>query len=277
MQRHGRDSMPNDPQVANRDVQDVWNQIAVWWDEEVGGEGNENQQTVIGPATERLLALQPGESVLDCACGNGSFTRRMAQLGARVVAFDFSERFLERARARTTEYVERIEYHLIDATAEKQMLALGQRRFDAAVCTMAIMDMAEIEPLLCALSQLLKVGGRFVFSVLHPCFASQDGTTRVVEVEDRNGEIITTYSVKVSRYIQPAVVKCLTFRDQPVPQYHFHRPISDLFDIYFRAGFVLDGLEEPVYDRALAADRPLSWKHHHKELPAFLVARMRLL
>ena len=55
------------------------------------------------PATERMLALQPGERVLDVACGAGRFARRMAASGAQIVAFDHSERFIERARLRTTE------------------------------------------------------------------------------------------------------------------------------------------------------------------------------
>jgi len=67
--------------------------------------------------------------------------------GARV-AFDFSRVFLERARARSAGFGEQIEYHHADATDEAQILALGRGRlFDAAVCTMALMDMAAVEPL----------------------------------------------------------------------------------------------------------------------------------
>ena len=83
--------MPNkqDPNDLNRETQQIWDANARFWDARFG-EGNDFQRTLIGPATERLLALQPGELVLDAACGNGAFSRRMAELGARVVAFDFS-------------------------------------------------------------------------------------------------------------------------------------------------------------------------------------------
>ena len=37
-------------------------------------------------------------------------------------------------------------------------ISLGARRFNKAVCSMALMDMPEIAPLLVALSQLLKPG-----------------------------------------------------------------------------------------------------------------------
>lgn len=120
-------------------VHTAWETNAEWWDAYYK-EGNDFHLTLIGPPTERLLAIKPGETVLDVACGNGAFSRRMAELGARVVAFDFSESFIECARKRTVEHAERIEYHVLDATGTERMLALREGRFDAAVCTMALMD-----------------------------------------------------------------------------------------------------------------------------------------
>jgi 2-polyprenyl-3-methyl-5-hydroxy-6-metoxy-1,4-benzoquinol methylase len=162
---------------------------------------------LIFPAIERLLELQPGELVLDCACGNGSFSRRMARAGAKVVAFDFSAKFLDRAKSRTVELADRIEYRLVDPTDEDQLRQLGKGRFDAAVCNMALMDMVVIEPLIAGLSQLLKANGRFVFSVLHPCFNNPAGCKMVIEEEDRAGELVANYAVKVSKYIQPSPAK----------------------------------------------------------------------
>src|SRR5260370_23644201 len=94
----------------------------------------------------------------------------MAELGVRVSGTDFSEQLLEHARARTSEHHDRIEYRLLDATREDQIVALGKARFDAAVCNMAIMDMAEIDPLMLGIRQVAIPGGRFVFSLSHPCF-----------------------------------------------------------------------------------------------------------
>src|SRR2546423_11118203 len=125
----------------NMEARDIWNLNAEFWDERMG-DGNSFQRLLTGPAAERLLDLQPGEAVLEIACGNGVFSRRMAQLGAQVLATDFSEKFLERARARGTEYAGRIEYRLVDATDEAQLMALGEIRFDAAGCKMAMIGIA---------------------------------------------------------------------------------------------------------------------------------------
>ena len=173
----------------NQAARDIWDRNAAFWDERMG-EGNKWHRLLIAPAQERLLALRRDELVLDIACGNGQFARHMARLGARVVASDVAPQMIEHARARTTKQADRIEYRVLDATSREQLLALGERRFDAAVCTMALMDMAAIEPLLAGLSRLLKVGGRFVFSVPHPCFNSvAPRMKKVVEIEERDGEI----------------------------------------------------------------------------------------
>jgi len=62
---------------------------------------------------------------------------------------------------------------------------------------------------------------------------------------------------------------------QPVAQYYFDRPISLLFGSCFKAGFVLDGLEAPVFDGRAEAKRLLGWGNY-REIPPVLVARMRL-
>lgn len=265
---------PNNADL-NRQVQEIWDANAEWWDSYIGPEGNSFHRELLVPATDRLLDLQPGEIVLDIACGNGQVSRHMAELGAQVVGFDFSSKFIERARVRTegTSYADKIEYHIIDATNELQLLALGEGRFDAAVCTMALMDMADIEPLLRSLPQLLKRNGRFVFSVLHPCF-NHSGIKRVVEEVDQDGDIVTTYGVTVIRYVGNRPAKGTGILGQPQAHIYFDRTLSDLFGACFKAGLVMDGLEEPTFPAGSVGGRMMSWENF-RETPPALVARLR--
>ena len=93
---------------------------------------------------------------------------------------------------------------MLDATDEAALLALGEQQFDAAVCNMALFDMADIQPMMTALVRLLRLGGRFIFSVLHPCFNSAHMAV-VAEAEEREGTSITRYAVKVFRYLSSLV------------------------------------------------------------------------
>src|SRR5215469_1089558 len=261
----------------NEEARNIWNQNATFWDDKMR-DGNDFQRILVNPASERLLNLQPGATVLEIACGNGVFARHLARRGVRVIATDFSEQLLELARARTAEHADRIEYRLVDATREDQIVALGQQRFDAAVCNMAIMDMTEIDPMMRGMRQVVKPGGRFVFSLTHPCF-NHTGVARCVEEATVNGEIVATYSIKVTKYLHSGPQKGVAMIDQPIPHYYFDRPLHILFNACFRAGLVLDGLEEPAFnhphDGSQIGRMFLSWVYYN-QIPPALVARLRI-
>lgn len=263
-----------DPSSLNDDARRAWEANAGWWDERIGAEGNDFHRLLVAPAQLELLQLAPGEHVLDVACGNGQFAREMARAGASVLAFDFSAAFVERARQRTEEArVASIEYHVLDATDEGALLKLGAARFDAAVCTMALMDIATIDPLLRALMKLLKPAARFVFSVQHPCFNST-GCHPMAEEEDRQGDLVTTLSIRVLSYLDVPPQRGTGIVGQPEPHLYFHRTISELFNACFRAGFVLDGIAEPAFPASATSDSALRW-HNFSQIPPVLVARLR--
>ena len=73
----GTNIPPPDLQALTRQTQQIWDDKAAFWDERMG-EGNQFQRVLVGPVSERLLQVQPGEVVLDVACGNGVFSRRLA-------------------------------------------------------------------------------------------------------------------------------------------------------------------------------------------------------
>lgn len=259
--------------ALNQAVRDIWNHNAAFWDERMG-EGNRFHKTLIEPTQERLLNVRAGQRILDIACGNGQFARRLARLGACVLGVDISERMIERARARTAEPADRIEFRVMDCTRADALMSLGEKQFDAAACTMALMDMSAIEPLFGALAKLLKAGGCLVFSVCHPCFNS-GRVMQVREQQDDEGRVVDRYSVRVSRYIHPLTHKGVAMIGQPDAQYYFHRPLSLLLNPAFAAEFVLDGIEEPVFAPPSEGQGSL-FEHVYSDMPAALVARLRL-
>ena len=247
-----------------------WEENAQYWDERMGEHSNRFHREIIRPATEKLLALSPGERVLDIACGNGNFSRRMAEMGVTVTAFDYSARLVERARERCSEYLDKISFKVVDATKFEDVICLGEAgSFDKAAANMALMDISDIEPLLGALHTLLKPGGIFVFSVNHPCFQTRRKRS-IVETEDIGIRLDTRHGILLFEYITPSTYEGLALSKQPVPQFYYHRPLSQLFSMCFKAGFVLDGLEEPVFEDEAG-------KSELAEIPPALIVRLRKL
>jgi len=219
--------------------------------------------------------VRPDDRILDVACGAGRFTRRIASLGARVVAFDGSTAFVARARERTPADAP-IEYRVLDAANDEQMRSLGVGGFDKAVCTMALMDMPEIGPLFRGLARVLRPGGAFVFSVLHPCFHSPP-MERFAEIYDEaDGRSGARAGIKVSSYLSPSARKTEGILGQPEPQFVFHRPLSLLLQPGFDAGFAVDAFAEPRLPFDETRKPGLSWADM-TDVPPILVVRMKLV
>lgn len=269
--------MSNEPGSIEGIVEEsrrLWEEKAGFWDEYVGPESNEWHRVLIAPAQLRLLDLKLTDEVLEIACGNGQFAREMARHVASVTACDASPTFVERARRHTQKArMKNVDYSVVDATDEPALLAFGIGRFDAAVCTMAIMDLPAIEPMLRAVHLLLKPHGRLVFSVTHPAFNST-GTRLVEEQEERDGELVANYAVKVGRYLDIPVERGVAIRGEPVSHYYFHRSLSRLFGACFEAGFAVDGLEEPAFAEPAPERRSFDWRNYG-QIPPVLVVRLR--
>lgn len=268
-----RDNLTDSAESLRQEVIRIWDQNAEFWDQKMA-EGNKFHKTLIEPAQLRLLELQAGQRVLDVACGNGQFARKMADLGATIVAVDGSHTMIDKAQARSAGHADRIEYHLIDCTDRQQLLSLGERQFDHVVCTMALMDISEIQPLISAAARLLKPNGHFVFSLCHPCFHS-GWAKHGMERHDIGGQLVEEYFVRVVGYSEPITTMGIAMLGQPAPQYYFHRPLSVLLGSFLAEGFVLDGLEEPTFDAH--TDVASFFERVFQKIPPALVVRLQLL
>ena len=184
-------------ETNNERARDAWNTNASFWDRRMG-DGNDFFEELVWPSVARLFCPREGEQLLDVACGNGVTCRRLVRAGAKVLGVDFSEEMIRHAKERHADGD--VDYRVLDATNPEALRVLGSGSFDGALCNMALMDVADSRALMTGVRSLLKPTGRFVFSVLHPCF-NNPATVQMGELEDRQGTIVTTYSVKVSRYL----------------------------------------------------------------------------
>jgi 2-polyprenyl-3-methyl-5-hydroxy-6-metoxy-1,4-benzoquinol methylase len=231
----------------NSESKDRWETNAEFWDDYMGDESNRFHRELIRPYTEELLQIKQGHVVLGIACGNGNFSRRLSDLGANVIAFDYSSKMIERAKLRTKD-ITNISYRVIDATDTTALIDLGKENFDRAVANMALMDISDVRPLITSLFELLRHEGTIVFSIPHPCFQNP-GMRKIQETEDINGAIITKNSIQIFNYLAPEQYQAIGIRGQSVPHYMFHRPLSYYFDLFFSSEFILDGFIEPSFKK----------------------------
>jgi ubiquinone/menaquinone biosynthesis C-methylase UbiE len=229
-----------------------WEEMAAWWDERQGDEGDLWHRTLIDPTLFRVLGPVEGLHVLDLACGNGYIARKLARSGARVMGVDAFRPIIEHARAREERESLGVVYHVADAA---RLDGLGDASFDVVVCNMALMDIPDAEGALREAAHMLRLRGRLVASFSYPCFdVSVSSSGWAVE---RMG-FETTVFRKVSRY-RRVFEHWIPWRGEAGQEWRtpaYHRPLSWYFRALRRAGFVVTAFEEPEPTEEFLAEDP---------------------
>ena len=105
--------------------------------------------------------VSPGDRVLDACCGTGDLAVACVRAGGRVTGLDFSERMLERARAKSGA----VEWVQGDALA----LPFEDGSFDAATVGFGVRNLEGLERGLAELGRVLRPGGRLgVLEITRP-------------------------------------------------------------------------------------------------------------
>jgi SAM-dependent methyltransferase len=120
-------------------------------------------------AHDDLLPALTGDRVLDVGCGQGRMSRHLVGLGADVTGVDISAAMLGRARAAGPANIT-----YIQADVSAGLAWWDGRAFDGCTCEMALMDIDDLAGTLFAVGAVLRPGGWFVASIVHPCLARSE-------------------------------------------------------------------------------------------------------
>jgi ubiquinone/menaquinone biosynthesis C-methylase UbiE len=255
------------------EVAEMWEANAETWTRHARTGYDVYRDALNTPAFLAMLPPISGLHGLDVGCGEGSNTRELARLGARMNAIDIAPTFIRHAQA--TEAGEPL--GIIFQVADALFLPFPGNSFDFVTAFMSMMDMPDQRDALREAHRVLRLGGFLQFSILHPCFApphrrvlrNADGTTRAIEVgryfDAIDGEIETWWFETVSREERERVAP---FR---VPR--FHRTLSGWVEIICNAGFVIEKFEEPSASPELANTEPVV--ADTRVAPLFLHCRVR--
>ena len=242
----------------------LWDQASRWYDSLVGMSGSDYHQTIVMPGAFQMLQLKPRMRVLDLACGQGVFSRFLLEKKIKPEGLDSSEELLKIARSRSKNSVL---YHLGDAGDSK--LFQG-RQFDGIGCLLAIQNMERIEPVFKNIAKWLKLRGKFVMVLTHPCFRiprqSQWGWDEGKKIEYR----------RIDRYANEMKIPILTppFVDKANYTVTYHRPLKIYFSTLSKAGLCVDYLEEWMSNKeSEPGKRSRGENRARKEVPLFMAIR----
>jgi SAM-dependent methyltransferase len=143
-----------------------------------------------------------------------------------VTAVDASGEMLRHARRHEAAAPAGITF--VQDTAE-ELGTLAGRTFDAVVCHMALMDIHDLASALESVARVLRDDGRFVFSIVHPCYHG-------------HVQVVADYSTD-HRYAKRV-------RREWLPPHAYHRPISTYVNELACRGLHLERVVEVHHSRA---------------------------
>lgn len=226
--------------------------------------------------TPAFLAILPdvrGLHGLDIGCGEGGNTRKLARLGAHMKAIDVAPTFIRHAQSTEGAAPLGILYKVADGME----LPFATGTFDFATAFMSLMDMPDHGRALQEAERVLRPGGFFQFSIIHPCFAPPH--RRVLR--DGHGD---PQSIEIGRYFEPTnghvnewmfsdLPARIRMRVEPFRTPMFHRTLSSWVDLICAAGLAIEKLGEPAASAEEAAAEPVV--ADTRIAPLFLHVRVR--
>jgi ubiquinone/menaquinone biosynthesis C-methylase UbiE len=242
--------------MDDRDVGRLWNENAEVWTRLARSGYDVYRDRLNTPAFLAMLPDVDGLRGLDVGCGEGHNTRLIAKRGARLAAVDIAEVFIGHAREEEERAPLGIDYRV--ATALELPFADGS--FDFVTAVMCLMDMPDVERAVAEAYRVLKPGGFFQFSIMHPCY----DTPHRKNLRDPQGR---TYAYEVGGYFETldGKVEEWTFSAAPedvrksvakfkVPR--FTRTLGRWLNLLIETGFRIERVEEPCPSEAVVEQCP---------------------
>jgi ubiquinone/menaquinone biosynthesis C-methylase UbiE len=241
----------------------TYDDLAEWYDQWIGAHSMSEDPFFL--AVDALMGEVAGQRVCDLACGQGRVARHLAAKGAQVVGIDLSAGLLAIARRYEEAEARGIEYVQADA---RHLDARDLGAFDGVLCFLALMDIPDLAATLHSVARILRPGGWFIFSILHPCFhTSQSG-----EMQTPEGVVRT-----IGKYFVEGYWRSEARTGPPGKIGAYHRTLATYINTLADAGLQLTRLSEVGATPTSASSRSLT--HMNKaiwqEVPTVLVASCR--
>ncbi len=208
-----------------------WNTAADGWIEFVRTGKDYTRDGLNNPATFQLIGNVKDLIVLDLACGEGYNTRILARKEAIVTGIDFSEKMIEYAKQLEVRERQGIDYRVSDAT---NLHEFSDEYFDLVTSFMALQDIKDLNATIFEVSRVLKINGRFIFSIPHPCFEK-------IRIGGKKVNASDAYFEKIEYCINWDMERL----SKHFKTFSFHRTLTDYFSSLASYNFVITKLKEP--------------------------------
>jgi ubiquinone/menaquinone biosynthesis C-methylase UbiE len=145
----------------------------------------------------RQLRLElAGHTVIEIGCGTGYNTQWLVERARNVLALDFSEEMLRRAKARVRSPRVRFVQHDIRST-----WPVADASADRVVVMLVLEHIEQIEPIFAEAGRVLRAGAELLVCELHPMRQMCGGRAEFTNPETGERERISAFLHDISEYL----------------------------------------------------------------------------
>lgn len=250
-----------------------WGKVAQWYDTMLEKDDDSFQSRVILPNLMRSMNVGKNQVVLDLACGQGFFSRVIAETGAYVIASDISSELINLAKkhggiskdassrglAKTN-----IEYYVSPAD---DIQFCADNSVDSILIVLALQNIQNVDGVLQECNRVLKEKGSIYIVLNHPAFRGPKISSWGWDEKEK-----TQYR-RMDEYLSEAKIDIDMHPGQKKSEktVSFHRPLQWYFKMFRKNGFGITKCEEWISHREpTRGPRFAAEDKARKEFPLFL-------
>lgn len=212
--------------IEKKQIIEQWNLIAQERFYQIQNGEDDSFSNILVPNMISLLSSKKYEKLLDLGCGNGIFTSNLISHSNEIIGIDLSEKNIEIARGNiplnnNTQFV------VADAETFNNDI-----KYDCIISNMVLMDVMNVDRIVCNISKLLVKNGELIFSITHPCYWPVYWNYYKEEWFDYNKELIIENNFRIGN----------TSIEQKT--IHFHRPLEFYFNILQKNSLNIEVMKE---------------------------------
>lgn len=240
---------------------DSWESAEKWYESCVGEKGHYYHQSIIFPNVMKLLELSKEASLLDLGCGQGVLAR---QIPDKIIYYgvDSSKSLIDQAKKMTKK--QSAQFFVADVS---KAIPVEKKDFDCACFILSLQNMEHPDRALAVASKHLKINGKLLITLNHPCFRIPRQSNWGVDVNAK-----LQYR-KINCYMTPQVIPIQTHPgkgDRSSTTYSYHHPLSSYSSWLMAEGLSILKIEEWCSDKKSEGAKARMEDRARKEIPLFL-------
>jgi ubiquinone/menaquinone biosynthesis C-methylase UbiE len=216
-------------------IREAWDDMACGYDKFVS-DAYSYVKMVEMPVVTTLSGDLDGKEVLDLGVGSGVYALAFAHKGARVTGLDISKKCLDLVQEKARS--ESVDVDLVRGSISD--LGIFNRQFDMVFSSTTMHYVKDIEGTFRQVNGLLKNGGTFLLSVVHPFYTATYPLADYRNVDKYATFGLRYFSGQTRKYVPPWAKYCTVNHC-----ISYHHTVEDYFNALAAAGFTIERMVEP--------------------------------